>query len=310
MHDPDTDSRIVREWFRRRWAPLQWLLRPSRCPTGLCYVLHDPESVRIARRRALCWIGVPGLLTAAVIVLSIFVDMELKETVSWYDPMAATTTPARVFVQWRGVHLFELLGRYRHPSPSRDLPFGWVEVRERAWHGIELTIPAVVRAGSEGWNDVLAPILVLALAPMVLAGIGYALPRWELVQRTAHLYKRTRLPEGGRGVLTASSLIVSVYAIGFLWLLPLIVLSSVGFFAAWDPRPWKPEPVHLSYATAVAFTCALCIGYARIVRDDGARLFFRYPAMAIAFLVFLAVVIPPVLLMIAVVPFFLPSLHR
>ena len=67
MADPEKQAAEARAWFAS-WRVWFWWWRPSRAPTGACYVLHDAESVRIARRRGLLCLWLPAVLCFAVVI--------------------------------------------------------------------------------------------------------------------------------------------------------------------------------------------------------------------------------------------------
>ena len=67
--DPVAQAAEAREWFARRSARMKWLVRPRTTPPGLWYVLSDPASVKLARRRVVCCLWLSTDLFSVTIFL-------------------------------------------------------------------------------------------------------------------------------------------------------------------------------------------------------------------------------------------------
>ena len=91
--DPERQAAAARKWFAGWRAWCWWLRRPSGRPAGSWCVLHDRDSVRVARRRGLLWLWVPALLSAAVAVMGTTIVVRYDVTAYHYRASDPKRTP-------------------------------------------------------------------------------------------------------------------------------------------------------------------------------------------------------------------------
>lgn len=141
MHDPLRDQRNARQWFAGRWSWLLWILRPSRTPIGLLYVLYDPVSARIARNRRLTWLWLPGILSTLLVLGGVCVKTQYDVHVWYYKNGDTLRTPQHSLhvKEWDRIYC-QSWHPFRGDTDYQNAAL-WVEVVERTREGWEFGLP-------------------------------------------------------------------------------------------------------------------------------------------------------------------------
>ena len=209
--DPEAQTENARRWFagRRIWW---WLTRTSRIPPGVCYVLHDATSRRLARRRVIVGLLLPALLTSLIVVAGTTIAIEYDVKSWYYDPADPDRKPQHVSDDRETDRLFNF-NLNLHITPQDLLyppPANWQKVKERTPSWIVFYPPPQLDSFAAMW----------CMFPWVFL-TGYA-PCWfvlsTLARRAGRRYARLELLSSVQAELSLPAIPMGIVSWGWLGL--------------------------------------------------------------------------------------------
>ncbi len=282
--DPATAGPRARSWFAGRRAAWQWLLRPSRVPAGVCYVLADAASQQVLRRRERRWLWMPALLAALIVGGGHFVAVRYEARIWYFDKDDPNRTPLREVKQVEDDRLFatnEHLFRDYFGQPT-----SWVGRYDRRHAGLTLSRPTAV--------DPVA--VLLGAGPLLLLVLSYAPARALYRHLAAKCGVACGVPELELAAVAAWSLIApSLGRVLWLWV-TVVAAVAAGQFTDLDMAAGGATRTATISTAAAAWALILLAGCLRLVRHDRAKLIAANGLLLWAWLAVIALAAPLALL--------------
>lgn len=281
VRHPSRDEAAVRKWFAAGQAGFRWIPRPSKSPAGICYVLDDPGSRRVARRRRFRWLWLPAVLACILVSLGLCVTTEYDVEVWYYDRSDSERTPLRVVNETEtdrlygfNLHLFRggLCGLFF------SKPASWVEVVERQRKHLAFSAP-------EGFDPML---LFWGCPPWFCLIFGYLPAEGVVLWRARWVARSHERPGLARAVCAASSLMAPPLGTAvWLWL-GAFLIYGLGALIPLNAVVFYPVAAMLSTAF-VLWVLALILGYSMLMAQDRARIFVINRFMSCVVLLVIAI---------------------
>ncbi|NLX23102.1 MAG: hypothetical protein GXY55_15735 [Phycisphaerae bacterium] len=269
--DPPAQVEAARRWAVGR-GPWWWLLRRSRTvPPALLYVLTDPVSIRVARRRAFLALWLPAILTALVVFMGSAIVVDYEVTIRYHLAGQLDAPPVYTETKTRSERLFH----FNFYLDGLFMPANWVPQEGSPENrSIRIERPAA--------PDPLAAIL--GGLPFFALGLAYA-PGWCLLILLARRRGRRRAcSDSGVAAKTAiRTLSLPGAFAAWLWLI-FVLAFGMGSCPPFSEAPAGGSVLAVLAGTAITvYAVTMCLGWWRLVHLDRADKVF--PARAVLALI-------------------------
>ena len=226
--DPPRRVKEARAWFATRRVWLWWSDRTSRRPVALLYALHDPVSIRIARRRVFVALWLPALVVLLTVGAGVFLAVDHKLEILSYLRAAPDQPPIRHLSTTTSEPLFVINGFDLFPVPN-----GWERVHRKTRRALRIAWPKWFEPVTAVYGGAPLFLLIAAFLPCRLIVVGCA--RYAAAR---HGHRQVI-----QSVKSASSLVALVLGVP-MWAL-LIVTVTTGLQRAFSPSlsSWSPSVV-------------------------------------------------------------------
>ena len=289
VRDPLRDEGECRRWFASPRAGLRWLLRPSRNPPGLCYVLNDPVSARVAHHRRFRWLWLPAILSSLVVLASLPIAVEYDVKIWYYSSSDPHQTPLRVVNEVETDRLYSFNWHGFRGGFFWGIFFGkpaaWVEVADRTRKAFVFDLP-----------DGIDPLLILwAGAPWFGLLFGY-LPAQRVVSwRARRAAARHRHPQLAAAAVACTSLTAPAFgAVLWFWFAAVVLTGAATILVGSDEMLADQLVLYPLPAGAGWWLLTAALSWRRFVTQDRARKIFARRLSVCLVLTGITVAGPPV----------------
>lgn len=285
VRNPGQDEEDGRKWFARTQSTVRWFVRPSKAPPGLCYVLYDRASAKVARRRRFLWLWLPAILTSVVVLFGVWVAVEHEVKIWYYDRSDPERKPLRTVYEMDTDRLFCFSFHFLRGGLFFRQPASWVQVTERTRRRWSFALPRDVDPG---------PLVWWAGAPWFVLLFGYVPARLAIRWQVRGPAASQRRPELMRATQVCSAL--TAPALGAAMWLWLGALVNVGLCQAFLSNEALGDSVSiLAFLVPLAvWFVAPTIVWPMFVVQDRARRVFPHPLWVCLALIGITIVGPVV----------------
>lgn len=266
LADPTAQAAEAREWFARRSSRLMWLVLPQRLPPGLWYVLSDPASGKLARRRVVRWLWLPAILAVVTVGVGCFITVDYNVRVWHYDQFDPERRPVGDVTVTETDRLFAFNFHFFRGVAGLvcQKQASWVQVVERQRKSVDVSVPESIDAFSLLWG----------CGPLLAVVFGY-LPSSRLVAVwTRHRARRQWRVNVAKAAQTAWSVIAVPFGMAaWAWFLAVLIYG-IGELSGSNGMA-SHLVGGLVWAALGWWVFVSLVGYGVLVRQDRARILVR-----------------------------------
>lgn len=265
--DPSREREAVRS-FMTGWKSWFWFLMPSRkIPAGILYLLDDPDSRRMAKRRAfLCW-WLPAILGTALVLIGQQIVIERTMTRHFYrkdDPTKQVVFERHYEEKsrpyWMNLHLHGLFEQY---------PDGFAD---ESSYRIDR-----IRFSTEVDFD---PLILVFIGPIWVVMSGFLIVLFDLKHASRRSDSKAALPPIEVPVCVAGRLLLSLIGMAF-WLWWIMLVCVLIMYVLPEAYILSSLAIVLFVASGVPVAVVILVVIPRVVMLDKARRLFASPLLGV-----------------------------
>lgn len=264
LSDPTSQLDTVNRWCAGWRAWLWCFTRPSKTPTGLCYVAKESERIRVTCRRLMLLLWLPCVFTILIVIVGACCSIQFHVKIWYYENSDLERAPLRTVSWSHTTDLFNFNLNLFGGDVFFRQPTNWTRVDERTPKQIEISWPPRI--------DFIT--VICGASPLIFLLTGYTVARLVVCRIAKRAAEKTNHPELESSTKYASTLVAFPAAVAlWLWLCLITVggLSEAMGFDAW-PLEWL-GPI-LFFLAVGLWVYAGVVGWLLLIAADSARKIF------------------------------------